>query len=165
MTALAQPTTQPGKRCRTIRGPLGPRGAVPAARPLPAAPVPVPPPPLGGPVRVPRGGDHAAEQAAGTPQRSSRLIAVVAIMLGTLLSVLGWIGSSSASEPPATTSVVRVGAGETLWDVARRVAPHADPQAVVEQIRTLNGLAGSAVQPGQQLRYQRVGSSGAWDGG
>jgi predicted Zn-dependent protease len=77
---------------------------------------------------------------------------MVALVFGTLLSALGWGGSSSSSELPATISMVRVGAGETLWDVARRVAPHADQQAVVDRIRTLNGLVSSAVQPGQQLR-------------
>jgi hypothetical protein len=150
MTAPAQPTTRPGKHYRPSPGPLSPGGAVPADRPRPAAPVPVPP--LRGPVWVPAGEGHAAEPAVWTPVRSSLLIAMVALVLGMLLSVLGWGGSSSSSELPATTSMVRVGAGETLWDVARRVAPHADQQAVVDRIRTLNGLVSSAVQPGQQLR-------------
>jgi LysM repeat protein len=150
MTAVAQPSTRPGKRYRATPAPLRPGEAVPADRPRPAAPVPVPP--LEGPARVPPGEGHAAEPAVRTPVRSFRLIAMVALVFGTLLSALEWGGPSSPSELPATTSVVQVGAGETLWDVARRVAPHADQQAVVDRIRTLNGLVGSAVQPGQQLR-------------
>jgi hypothetical protein len=44
-----------------------------------------------------------------------------------------------------------VGAGETVWDVAQRVAPRSDQRAVVQRIRQLNGIVGSAVVPGQQL--------------
>jgi len=39
-----------------------------------------------------------------------------------------------------------------VWDVAARVAPQSDQGAVVERIRQLNGLVGSAVNPGQQLQ-------------
>lgn len=78
------------------------------------------------------------------------LVAVAVVTL-VLIGGLGWLGQMAGPGLPAETSVVRVGAGETVWDVAQRVAPKSDPRAVVEQIRNLNGLVGSAVEPGQQL--------------
>jgi LysM domain len=65
---------------------------------------------------------------------------------------LGWIAQAPHLEIPADTAVIRVGAGETVWDVAQRVAPKSDQPAVVERIRQLNGMADSAIQPGQQLQ-------------
>jgi hypothetical protein len=52
---------------------------------------------------------------------------------------------------PAATTVVRVGAGETVWDVARRAVPGTPVAAVVQRIRELNGLDGSTVHAGQPL--------------
>ncbi|MGH3787001.1 MAG: LysM peptidoglycan-binding domain-containing protein [Pseudonocardiaceae bacterium] len=65
---------------------------------------------------------------------------------------LSFIGQSAEPGVPVETAVAQVGAGETVWDVARRVAPQSDQRAVVERIRQLNGIVGSAVAPGQQLQ-------------
>ena len=65
---------------------------------------------------------------------------------------LGWIGQGAPPRVPANTVVVEVGAGETIWDIARRVAPRSDQRAVVERIRQLNQIVGSAVSPGQRVR-------------
>ncbi len=75
-------------------------------------------------------------------------VASVAVVSG--LAVLGQ--GAGATDVPGGVGEVRVGAGETLWDVAERVAPGSDEQAVVARIRELNGIAGSAVRPGQELR-------------
>jgi LysM domain len=79
---------------------------------------------------------------------------VVAAATVTLAVVggLGWIGQAASPGLPAKTAVIRVGAGETVWDVARRVAPQSDQRAVVERIPHLNGIVGSAITPGQQLQ-------------
>ncbi|BAS27600.1 LysM peptidoglycan-binding domain-containing protein [Limnochorda pilosa] len=45
-----------------------------------------------------------------------------------------------------------VGPGETLWSIARRVAPQEDPRRVVEAIRRLNGLHTAVLRIGQSLR-------------
>ncbi|MBN4926356.1 LysM peptidoglycan-binding domain-containing protein [Hoyosella rhizosphaerae] len=58
---------------------------------------------------------------------------------------------------PVTTSVnsaagvVYVRSGESLSDVATRVAPTAPVDVVVASLRELNGLTNSLVQPGQPL--------------
>jgi hypothetical protein len=51
---------------------------------------------------------------------------------------VGWIGQGAHPRVPANTVVVEVGAGETIWDIGRRVAPRSDQRAVVERIRQLN---------------------------
>lgn len=169
MTASAQWSNRPAA-CDSEGGTAG---ATPARRPvliqpLPACPAPVPPMappvralPMAPPARrrVPApavGRVEAAHALELRPQESrrSRLVCLVASVAVTLAAIggLGWIGQASSPDVPAETAVARVGAGETVWDVARRVAPEYDQRAVVERIRQLNGIAGSAVQPGQQLQ-------------
>ncbi len=86
--------------------------------------------------------------------RRSRLADVVAAATATVAIVagFGWIGHDANPGIPVKTAVTRVGGGETLWDVARRVAPQADQGAVVHRIRDLNGIVGSAIEPGQRLQ-------------
>ncbi|MBV8542775.1 MAG: LysM peptidoglycan-binding domain-containing protein [Pseudonocardiales bacterium] len=86
----------------------------------------------------------------------TRVVAAATVTL-TVVGGLGWIGQDWIGQGagpgiPAETVVIRVGAGETVWDVARRAAPQSDQPAVVERIRQLNGIAGSAITPGQQLQ-------------
>lgn len=83
----------------------------------------------------------------------AHLLAAVVVTL----AVLGGLGllsrhAGAGTGVPTETTVVRVGAGETVWDVAQRVAPQSDVRAVVQRIRRLNGMVGSAVQPGQRLQ-------------
>jgi hypothetical protein len=79
---------------------------------------------------------------------------VVLLGLATCLAVLGLAILSNVGAPtvPERTAVVRVEPGESLLDVAERMAPSADPAAVVDRIRELNALPNSAVRAGQPLR-------------
>ncbi len=101
---------------------------------------------------VPPQGEMAAARLPAL--RSGRLASVVAAATVTAAVVggLGWIGQGASPGIPAQTAVVLVGGGETLWDVARRVAPQSDQRAVVHRIRELNGIVGSAIEPGQRLQ-------------
>jgi LysM repeat protein len=82
-------------------------------------------------------------------------VVAAAIVTLTVIGGLGWIGQSPSPGIPAETAVIQVGAGETVWDVARRIAPQSDQRAVVERIQQLNGLMGSAILPGQRLQVPR----------
>ncbi|MGH3823051.1 MAG: LysM peptidoglycan-binding domain-containing protein [Pseudonocardiaceae bacterium] len=88
------------------------------------------------------------------PLRSGRVVRLIAAVTVTLAVVggLSWLGQAADPGIPERTAVVRVGAGETVWDVAARVAPRSDQRAVVERIRQLNGMTGTALRPDQQLR-------------
>jgi LysM repeat protein len=73
----------------------------------------------------------------------------------TLLVIAFSIGraSSSATNHAGRTNVQHavVQPGDTLWVIARRAVPDADPRITVQRIVDLNGLTGTAVVPGQQL--------------
>ena len=81
---------------------------------------------------------------------------VVLLGLVTLLVVafsLGRVGSQAAQGKDTDTALSQtvVQSGESLWAVAKRVAPGHDPRAVVDQIAELNDLSSSSLQPGQLL--------------
>ncbi|PZS15729.1 MAG: hypothetical protein DLM60_16570 [Pseudonocardiales bacterium] len=165
MTAPARLSSPPAARSvKVVPGGARPVRRLAALTPtLPAPPAPVPP--LAPAVWsrrvgcvahrrmvVPPRGEMAA--AALPALRSGRLASVVAAATVTAAVVggLGWIGQGASPGIPAQTAVIRVGGGETLWDVARRVAPQSDQRAVVHRIRELNGIVGSAIEPGQRLQ-------------
>ncbi len=106
------------------------------------------------PVRLPR--------VPGSPQ-AVLLVALIAAFTLTLLGSMT-IGAPVTS-PPATSvsgpTVVEsaaypawtVRSGDTLWSIAQRTRPNADPRAVILQIRVLNGLsAGRTLQAGNILQ-------------
>ncbi len=162
MTALAPMTAaQLSNRPAARDSKVGPAGTTPVRRPapirpLPACPAPVPPmAPLAHPrMLAPAAGVQVACPSVLRLGRVARLVAAATVTLA-VVGGLGWVGMAPSPGIPAETVVARVGAGETIWDVARRVAPEYDQRAVVERIRQLNGMAGSALQPGQQLQVPR----------
>ncbi|MGB3440926.1 MAG: LysM peptidoglycan-binding domain-containing protein [Actinophytocola sp.] len=91
--------------------------------------------------------------ASCAPRRPRLSVAgVLAVASVACAAVVGLGALSGSVEPmvPSETTVVRVQPGESLWELAGRVAPGSDASAVVERIRELNGVDG-AVQPGQPL--------------
>jgi hypothetical protein len=165
MTAPAQLSNRPAARDSEL-GPAvsGPAGTKPPCETTPTRSLPAPPPPvlpLAPPARrplvrrrlqVPLGcGALEARIRAPRLTRAVRLAAAAAVTLAVVGGV-GWMGQAASSGVPTETTLTRVGAGETVWDVAQRVAPKSDQRAVVERIRQLNGMANSAIQPGQQLQ-------------
>jgi LysM repeat protein len=81
------------------------------------------------------------------------------VVLGASLLALagGWaaLGSPAASTHDsyhAANHRVVVQPGQTLWDIARQVAPGEDPRVVIDQIVDLNGLSSAGqVRAGQPL--------------
>lgn len=160
MTASAQLSNRPA----ASRGKVVPRDArrrrPPArGRSFPARPAPLPattavrrrrvacPAPLLAPAVA------EVDNAPPAALRSGRVATVVvsATVMLAVVAGLDWTGPQAHPAIPADTAVTRVGAGETVWDVAQRVAPGFDQRAVVQRIRQLNGIVGAAVVPGQQL--------------
>lgn len=156
MTAPARLSSSPAAQSVKVV----PSGATPVRRPAALTAPPAPVPPLAPLVRnrqvrcVAHRRVQVPTQRGMAVTRRSRLADVVAAATVTVAIVggLGWIGQDANSGIPVKTVVIRVGGGETLWDVARRVAPQADQGAVVHRIRELNGIAGSAIEPGQRLQ-------------
>jgi hypothetical protein len=64
---------------------------------------------------------------------------------------------SATAEIPDSTTVLWVRSGESLWDIARRVAPDADRGVVIDRIKELNGMSDVGLVPGQPLLVPGVG--------
>lgn len=62
-------------------------------------------------------------------------------------------GQAAAGGSPSNVSFqhVTVGAGDSLWNIAERIAPNSDPRDVVAALEDLNGLSDSNVDAGQTL--------------
>ena len=83
--------------------------------------------------------------------RGRRLVALLALL--PIVAAFLLIGTRSAQAETAmpTTAIIKIEAGQTLWDVAVAIAPNEDPRATIWTIKALNGLQTSEVQAGQAL--------------
>lgn len=85
-------------------------------------------------------------------------LALVAGVITLWLGLVGNIGEAlnggsggSAAQVPDRLAVVRVEPGESLQDLAHRVAPEAPARQVADRIRELNDLHSPSVAAGQTL--------------
>ncbi|MEV0669811.1 LysM peptidoglycan-binding domain-containing protein [Mycobacterium sp. NPDC050441] len=152
----------PPQRVRT-RGGAGTRGTATfgtgTARPVRRVrPVqrPAPDRPAAGAVRYRGTGvlmSRASHRSRPITPATTVLLALVAAGITVWLGLVAQFGGVMGTESPepAELAVVQVKSGETLQQVARRVAPDAPVARVVEQIRDLNQLESAAVDPGQTL--------------
>jgi nucleoid-associated protein YgaU len=86
-------------------------------------------------------------------RRARRLLA--SLVAGGAVAATAWLGAVAQHDDGLrlagdATTVVR--AGDTLWSIARTVAGDGDVRVVVDDIRRLNGLEGTALVPGQVLQ-------------
>ena len=80
--------------------------------------------------------------------RRGRLLLTLAI---AAFAALGWSGLHATAQADAPMQRIEVKAGETLWSIAERLAPGADPRAMVYELRSINHLDSAQLQPGQIL--------------
>jgi hypothetical protein len=100
----------------------------------------------------------------GVPRRSpvkltrrGRLVVILTLLVVAVVGFSMGRVSSQAAGPVRPLPTVTVAPGETLWQIARRVAPHADPRAMVLQLESLNHLPSASVLAGQRLLLPRSG--------
>ncbi|MCI0155938.1 LysM peptidoglycan-binding domain-containing protein [Leifsonia shinshuensis] len=82
------------------------------------------------------------------------LTALVAlpVVIGALVFALnGGVAAATGEQTHVTFHYVTVQSGDSLWSVAERLAPNADPRDVIADLVSLNGLESAVVTPGQQL--------------
>jgi predicted Zn-dependent protease len=82
------------------------------------------------------------------------MLALVAAAITVWLGLVAQMGSapeSPGAQTPARLAVVQVQTGESLEQLAQRVAPDAPVRSVVAQIRDLNELRSASVDAGQTL--------------
>ncbi len=140
-----------------VRGQMGPRpGGRAGTRGNVMEVLPARPRPVG--ARL-----HDRGVGAVMPQRSHRqrpgpaitatlalLAALITVWLG-LIAQLGAAVSGSAAETPARLGVVQIESGETLQQLAARVAPGGSATEVADRIRELNGLDDAVWATGRTL--------------
>lgn len=81
---------------------------------------------------------------------------VVAALIAAALLGLGSARLASetatAGDGPLSYQTMTVAPGDTLWTIATRRYPDADVRQKVFEIERLNGMAGPAIDAGQQLK-------------
>jgi Tfp pilus assembly protein FimV len=115
-------------------------------------------PPRSGPTRAVDPRVQPAPLAGRAPEprlrltRRGRVVLVVlpAVLAATsaLVSLTAPFAEAQPTRPP-TTTVVRT--GDTLWSIAERIAPQADPRDVVADLEGSNHLPGAGLQAGTRL--------------
>lgn len=125
-----------------------------ATTPGPARPATAPLKYRGYAVAVSRAPHARRPVSASVTVALAGLTALITLWLGTLAQFSGaqFSGERGTSVAvPERLAVVQVQAGETLQQIARRVAPDAPAAQVVDRIRDLNKLDTAAVDAGQTL--------------
>jgi LysM domain len=93
--------------------------------------------------------DHDEGEVDRMRVRWVRVLAIVLVVAGFLLVAPGLARGDGPDRPaPRVTYVVE--SGDTLWSIARRVAPGRDPRPVVDGLIEANDLRGG-LQAGQEL--------------
>lgn len=99
-------------------------------------------------------------------RRGRVVVAVLAVLVTAGLAVLAWLAlaggarasgrgqSGPAGYRQAMTRVV-VRPGQTLWGIAVKAAPAADPRLVIRRIIDINSLPGAGIEVGQVLWVPR----------
>lgn len=79
-------------------------------------------------------------------------LASVPLIIGALVFALNGGGAiASGDQAHVSFQYVTVESGQSLWSIAEKVAPSADPRDVIADIVSLNQLDSAVVSPGQQL--------------
>jgi LysM repeat protein len=104
--------------------------------------------------RRPRPSERQSGRRSVRLTRRGRVV-VILLFLGLALALLTALGprviaTGEQGTPVATTTVV-VGEGDTLWDIASKVAEPGQTRAMVRQIVELNALPGVTIYAGQEL--------------
>jgi len=71
------------------------------------------------------------------------------------------LGSNDTGAAAGTFRSVTVMPGDSLWGIAERVAPDADPREVVNEIISLNVLPNAAVDAGERIAIPTEYTSGS----
>ena len=94
-------------------------------------------------------GHHGSMIRTRVRRRRTILATGALVMVSVLLGPVGHAFHADAA--PRFPRTVAVRPGDTLWSIAGRTEPQADPRAVVEAITAANDVDAEALGPGQRL--------------
>src|SRR4051794_9938198 len=120
-----------------------PRAAAPARRPAPVQPASRPAP-------LPRRQPQPAPRLRLTGRGRLVLVVLPAVLAATT-AIVSLTAPLAEAQPARPARTIVVGTGDTLWSIAGRIAPRADPRDVVAELERTNGLTGAAVRAGERL--------------
>jgi hypothetical protein len=86
---------------------------------------------------------------------AAALLAVVLLWLAAAAQAQAASGGSPPGAVYRNLASVVVRPGQTLWSIASRAQPSADPRIVIQQIIELNALTGTGIEPGERLWVSR----------
>lgn len=145
-TSVRRPVNGPVHGLRPGRDGLARR------RPGPARPAGAPTRYYGTGVAMSRAPHRRRPVTFATTLGLALIAGVITVWLGLVANIGQAVnGDSPAAAVPDRLAVVRVEPGESLQDVAHRVAPGAPARQVAERIRELNDLNSPALAAGQTL--------------
>ena len=84
-------------------------------------------------------------------RRGRAAVVLLLAVLAFLAFSAGRASAGASGDVPPPMVQVTVGPGETLWGVAERVAPGADPRETVAWLVEVNGVTPQSLRPGQRL--------------
>ena len=87
-----------------------------------------------------------------TRVRRRRLGAVTLVVLAVAFGAPAAASAFGGADPSASEQRYVVQPGDTLWQVATRLAPQDDPRGVVTRLIETNRLEGATIVPGQVIR-------------
>ena len=84
-------------------------------------------------------------------KRYSIILTVTCLVVFIMTGVIMAIGHLRAQQLPTDVMEITVAYGDTLWTIAKDIAPYTDPRKVVWEIQQLNQISSSQIYPGQTL--------------
>jgi hypothetical protein len=96
---------------------------------------------------------QAATPAHLTLTRRGRV--VISTLVASAIIAVGLLfagpGAQAGAESGADAPVYTVLAGETLWSIAKDLAPGQDPRVTIDQLMRVNNLRSADIRPGDVL--------------
>jgi len=79
------------------------------------------------------------------------LVLFLTAVMGAVLALGGYSAATDTRGPVQQTRTVVVGEGDTLWDIAARVAAPGEVREAVHELQELNALSGPELIEGQRI--------------
>jgi nucleoid-associated protein YgaU len=97
----------------------------------------------------------AAAVSLRLTRRGMAVLTSLALAIAAVFVMVAWLSAPAGADVtgvPGAPAVVTVQSGDSLWSIAREVAPSRDPRAEIDHLRNLNHLGEQPLVPGQTLR-------------